>query len=141
MSIKSVTLIRSVVFIALVIMVGWNTSVWAKAHDPSGIPDGLVRALDSVGRNLYDSTAFGVSEVSIIELDGMPPAVQFDIRGYKTIPDEPAPPFTLINVVDPDNPCQIVAQVLLRGDMDPEITEGNFYGSLPKTCEEPVGDR
>ena len=103
MSIKFVAFIRSVAFIVLAIIVGWNTSVWAKAHDQGSNPrlnSGLVRALDSIGRNLYDPTRFGASAVSVTDVDDMP-SVQFDLRGYPTIPNEPAPPFTLI--IEPRN--------------------------------------
>ena len=142
MSTKFVVFIRSVAFIGLAVVFGWNTSLWAKGHDQGfdlgSINPGLVRAFDSIGQNLFGEGAFGASVVSVTDVDDMP-AVQIDIRGYPTIPNEPAP-LTLISVFDSDT-CQTVFQVLVGGDMEPEIIRNDFYGSPPEPCEQPGRDR
>ena len=143
MSIKFVVFIRSVAFIGLAVVFGWNTSLWAKGHDQGfdlgSINPGLVRAFDSVGQNLFGEAAFGASVVSVTDVDDMPAAVQIDIRGYPTIPNEPAP-ITLISVFDSDT-CQTKFQVLVGGDMEPEIIREDFYGSPPKPCQERTSTR
>ena len=132
MSIKFVVFIRSVAFIGLAVVFGWNTSLWAKGHDQGfdlgSINPGLVRAFDSIGQNLFGEGVFGASVVSVTDVDEMP-AVQVDIRVYPTIPNEP-PPLTLINVFDSVT-CLTVAQVQVGGSGDPVIFIDSGERPLP----------
>ena len=145
MRIKFFILIRSVAFIGLTIVFGWNTSVWAKAHDQGAadgdrrINPGLFKAFDSIGQNLFGEAAFGASVVSITDADEMPaPAVRLDISGYPTIPNNPVP--IVISVFDSDT-CQTEFQVIVDGESDPIIIRDNFYGPPPKPCDGPGRDQ
>ena len=132
MSIKFAVFIRSVAFIGLAVVFGWNTSLWAKGHDQGinlgSINPGLVKAFDSIGQNLFGEGVFGASVVSVTEVDEMP-AVQIDVSGYPTIPNKPAP-LTLINVFDSET-CQTVAQVQVGGSGDPLIIIDSGERPLP----------
>jgi hypothetical protein len=134
MSTKFVVFIRSVAFIGLAVVFGWNTSLWAKGHDQGvdlgSINPGLVKAFDSIGQNLFREGVFGASVVSVTDVDDMP-AVQLDIRGYPTIPNEPSP-LTLINVFDSET-CQTVAQVQVGGSGDPLIIIDSGERPLPSS--------
>lgn len=114
---KPVLYIRAAMFVGLAFVTGWTVSLYANNN---GINSGLVKALNSVGQNLFGATVFGASEVSVTDVDDMP-AVQLDLLDASPNP-------VLVNVFRGDT-CQTYAQVRVgpggtRMIIDPEVIPG-----------------
>ena len=108
---KPVSYIRTVMFVMLAFATGWTASLWANSN---GINSGLVKALNSVGQNLFGETVFGAG---IVNPEVMP-TVQLDLLDASPNP-------VVLNVFRGDT-CQTYAQVRVgpggtRMIIDPEI--------------------
>jgi hypothetical protein len=116
---KPVLFIRAVMFVGLAFVTGWTASLWANNN---GINSGLVKALNSVGQNLFGETVFGAG---IINPDVMP-TVQIDLLDASPNP-------VVLNVFRGDT-CQTYAQVRVgpggtRMIVNPDVIPATIPGA------------
>jgi len=118
---KAVLYIRAVMFVGLAFVTGWTASLWANNN---GINSGLVKALNSVGQNLFGETVFGAG---IINPEVMP-TVQLDLLDASPNP-------VVLNVFRGDT-CETYAQVrvgpggthmIIDPDVIPATTPGTAF--------------
>lgn len=118
---------------------------WALGNGTINV--GLVKALGSVGENLFGKGNFGASIVAASPPDDGTPVVQIDVAGASP-PDDTHPVY--LNVFDPaDASCKAMAQIAVTPEgvrfiIDPEVfpagtdpvTFGPALGAPPNPCRD-----
>ena len=130
--------------LALTALIAYSAGfVTAADHSDGSISHGLIKALGSVGENLFGKGNFGVSVVALPPPDDNSPVVQIDLAKIPPPDDTHIP--VLLNIFDPGAAsCVATAQIaatatgvsVYAGDTGQVTTHLQPLGQPPEPCRD-----